>query len=365
MTVALPLGRVGFVPRKDYAPGQECFPLDAVNHRNTLWACLAQTTDLPGPDSPNWMAMLSLAAGLAPGGGLAVNEDGLIFVAPDGFSESLLEELMRRLRVPIWLESNTDWYVDPINGSDDNQGGSPEEAFKTVQAAANYVSENYNMGIYTATINLAAGNYVEDIVLPKYQASTGRIVISGPSSSSQALIKGAFCGESGVGHWRLRNIKIQYDELPSPNMAIYFAVRSAQGARIDLINTTVDCGTAGTHPRHGATSGSGSITLYENCSFSGQGVQTFLSASGNGSVIIFNDVAINGTVAGATVTAYSCGSLSLDSSLIGRAPRVTGTVTGNRAQAYANGVINSGGSGGAAAFPGTVSPAPATGGQII
>lgn len=274
-------------------------------------------------------------------------------------------KLMKKIRVPIWIENDTDWYVDSINGSDDNDGSTPEKAFKTIQASINYVTENFNFSVYTARINVAAGDYIEDILLTKYQASTGEIILTGPASGTQPVIKGSFLTSVGAGVWTLDNLKIQYDGRPSMDTNLYFALRTSTGSKMLLFNVDIECGPIIAQDRYGAAASGGGITIYSGCSFSGHGVQGFLYVSSNGDLLIFGDVTVNGSVITGTAIASSGGSLALDSSVLGRVPQINGTVSGPRAYAYTNGIIQSSGTGAELAFPGTATVPPEAGGQIV
>ena len=347
-------GRVGFVPRRDYTPGQECFPLDAVNYRNTLWACLAQTTDVPSATSPNWTPMLSLATGLAPGGGLDVNEDGLIFVAPDGFSENLLKELMGRMRVPIWLEKVTDFYVNGATGNDDmtvNDGLSPATAWRTIQGGVNNIASTYFMD-FNARLNVAAGTYDEDVVVPAYQGSRGMLIISGASSNS-TIVDGSFTFGSS-GEYFLANLTTRFAGRTSSGLpTTWMGVRVSVGITLQTDNVSVDGTTRTEIPsRYGFSAGGGLIQMRNNC-LCVNSFNACLNAESSGHIMLLGDMSFNGVVSSGTVRANQFGQISFNAGVLGRNPVMSGNITGPRASLRLLSVLNTYGAGGMNAFPGS------------
>ena len=97
------------------------------------------------------------------------------------------EALLKSIRVPIWLEKNTYFYVNGSTGSDtldEGRGLSSSKPFKTIQACVNYVCDNYNLSRYNAIINVASGSYHENVRLPAYTSAGGSITLIGNSSSN-------------------------------------------------------------------------------------------------------------------------------------------------------------------------------------
>ncbi|WP_434750265.1 tail fiber protein [Paenibacillus amylolyticus] len=77
------------------------------------------------------------------------------------------------------------YYVNASTGDDNNDGLSASQAFKTINKAVSLIPDIMNNGI---TINLAAGNYTENVVA-KNKMGTGWFRITGPSSGG-AIITG-------------------------------------------------------------------------------------------------------------------------------------------------------------------------------
>lgn len=119
--------------------------------------------------------------------GLKIDEDGKISIDFSLMPTDRFEELMKQIRVPIWLTSNKNFYVNGATGSDtldDGRGESEEKPFKTIQACVNYVTDNYNVSRYVAYINVKnTVEYNELITLPDFSRTTGKIVVCGKEGS--------------------------------------------------------------------------------------------------------------------------------------------------------------------------------------
>lgn len=102
------------------------------------------------------------------------------------------ELMLKSIRVPIWLTGNKSFYVNGVTGSDTldtGRGESPSKPFKTIQAAVNYVTDNYNLSRYTAYINVSSGIYEEEVVVGSFSVTTGRLYIrKNPEAESKPTI---------------------------------------------------------------------------------------------------------------------------------------------------------------------------------
>ncbi|MDR2946274.1 MAG: hypothetical protein LBV79_05975 [Candidatus Adiutrix sp.] len=351
-------GRVGFKLIRDYAPGRECFPLDAVNYKNTLWGCLARTTDVPGPASPNWMNMLSLLGALAPGGGLAFDKDGLMFVSPEVFSESLLDALTGRLQVKSWLlkrlEAVTDFYVNGATGNDDiavNDGLTPETAWRTIQGGIDNIANTYFMAL-TARLNVAAGTYDEDVVVPAYQRSKGTLVIVGASPST-TIVTGSFLFNA-AGNYSLSNVMVRFAGRVSPGLpSMWMGVSVGIGVNLQSSNIVLDGTTRADIPgRYGFSTGGGLNQIREGCSCINN-FSSCLNSNSSGHIMLLGDMAFNGNVSGGTARASQLGLISFNPDALGRNPIMSGNITGPRASLRLLSILDTGGSGGMSAFPGS------------
>jgi hypothetical protein len=77
------------------------------------------------------------------GGGLALDGSGDIYVDFSLMPTDKFQALLQSLRLPIWLIANKTWYIRP-DGNDNNDGSAntAAKAFRTIQAALNYISAN-------------------------------------------------------------------------------------------------------------------------------------------------------------------------------------------------------------------------------
>lgn len=124
---------------------------------------------------------VKLGALIASGGGLNIDGNGKLFVDVASMNTQIFQNLMRTIRVPIWLTGHTDFYVNPGHpGSGDNivdGRGTLNMPFRTIQACVNYVTNNYNMVGFNANIRIAAGTYNENLTLGEFSRTTGSIVL--------------------------------------------------------------------------------------------------------------------------------------------------------------------------------------------
>ena len=113
--------------------------------------------------------------------GLVMKSDGSAAVDFDAMPTDKFETMLKSIRVPIWLAANKAFYVNGSTGSDTLDSGrveSTSKPFKTIQAAVNYVCDNYNISRYDVTIYCADVVTTEQLVLPTYNATDGHITIT-------------------------------------------------------------------------------------------------------------------------------------------------------------------------------------------
>ena len=94
------------------------------------------------------IASTSQAGLVKPRYGLKIGEDGSLDVDFGDMPTDKFEELLKSIRVPIWVERTKKFYVDKSTGSDtldDGRGESESKPFKTIQACVDYVTSNYNL----------------------------------------------------------------------------------------------------------------------------------------------------------------------------------------------------------------------------
>lgn len=124
--------------------------------------------------------------------GITINEAGEIAVDFSEMPTDKFEDLLKSIRVPIWLSSNKSFYVNRETGSDtivDGIGESSSKPFKTISACVKYVTDNYNIGTYTAYINISGGTYKEALSFGGYSRSTGNIVLRPLADTGRVTIQ--------------------------------------------------------------------------------------------------------------------------------------------------------------------------------
>lgn len=129
------------------------------------------------------LKFLTIERWVQEGGGIGIDQDGKMYVDFSLMPTDKFEALLQQIRVPIWLTGDTIFYVNNShpNASDSldnsNRGRTPDLPFKTIQAAINHVTNNFNMINFSAYIRIAAGSYNENLTLGEFSRTTGSIII--------------------------------------------------------------------------------------------------------------------------------------------------------------------------------------------
>lgn len=299
------------------------------------------------------------------GGGLAKDEYGRIYVDFSQMPTDKFEELLKSIRVPIWLSKNKDLYVNGTTGSDvldDRRGESEEKPFKTIQACLNFCCDNFNLSRYKTTINLLEGTYKENVSLPRYSSAGGFIEIVGKNGG--VVVEGSFYSSQPVGTYYLKDIGILSSTFPAEISSFYVAVRTSQGATINIENVSIDIsGDTGTTYKHAVGSFTGgTIIIRKGCSITGPCSNCFHADAGT-IINIYNDISIDGVKANIIARASASGFIDVSSAANGGImPVISGEATGMRYRASLNGIIRTNNSG-PEYFPGTTNGIVETGGQ--
>ena len=85
------------------------------------------------------------------GGGLMVDSQGKIYFDAESMDTSVFDKMLKALRMPKWLSGNLILHVDQNHAAaadtlDEGRGLSDAKPFKTIQAAVNFLCENFNVG---------------------------------------------------------------------------------------------------------------------------------------------------------------------------------------------------------------------------
>lgn len=242
--------------------GGEAGQFYGVNAEGTAY----EFKDFPVADKEN-------LGGIIVGDGLAVEDTGRVSVDFSQMPTDKFEELLKSLRLPQWLTANRTWYVR-TDGDDKNDGSAntPDKAFRTIQHAVNYVSENFNLVTYNATIQVANGEYEEAVKLPKYTSSSGYITIRGEGDNT--IVKGTDCrlfeSVQSAGTYAITNLQCKVYAEKNP-MAFPACVSAVGG---------------------GTTIYLSAVTLYGKELDTATGEMRLISCDG-GSVILNNEVKLH------------------------------------------------------------------------
>lgn len=156
-----------------------------------------------------------VSAILSEGGGLEVGSDGKIRFNPEQMDTTVIENMMKTLRLPLWLNGNTAFYVDKnhANAGDsliEGRGLSPDLPFESIRAAVNFAAQNYNVGNYVLTIHVASGSYGY-FSCGEFSRVGGNIVVQGDGvvevNNSDNPIGNTISVNGGV--WHLKNLKVR------------------------------------------------------------------------------------------------------------------------------------------------------------
>ena len=144
--------------------------------------------------------------------GITINGSGEIAVDFSQMPTDKFEDLLKSIRVPIWLTANKSFYVNGETGSDtldDGRGETSSKPFKTIQACVKYVTENFNIVSYIVTIYVAQGTYNELLTLSDYSRTTGRILIRAQEGQTVKVTNPSNLGNCVrclAGLWYLQDI---------------------------------------------------------------------------------------------------------------------------------------------------------------
>lgn len=326
------------------------------------------------------IASTSQAGLVKPRYGLKIGKDGSLDVDFGDMPTDKFEELLKSIRVPIWLKKNTSFYVSTTGSDtlDDGRGTSAEKPFRTLSFCLQYIAENYNLGPYTVTVHLAAGDYgTTTIKLPDYQGTTGKIVIMGVDGQQsmvsigmlylmfdrtydiydvtvkRASFNGGYSGsvEADAGTINLYNVAINTDDVEF-GTGYYFPLLAVYGGQIRIWSLSDESRKTG-------------IKIMGN----GTRFAGWCCARDGGLINWSADITLSGTMefilSGVLVLNLGICSRNL-SSLVnpGRLPTINavGTFTGQRYRASANAIITTQG-GGDELFPGSSAGRTDSGGQ--
>lgn len=268
----------------------------------------------------------------------------------------------RMAGVPITCKANFTLYVR-TDGNDNNDGSADtsQKAFRTIQKALNYVSDNYSIGSYNATIKVGPGAFA-GFTLPKYNASTGSVTISGSGKTSTTVEStngNVIYSIVGAGNYKIDNltVKLTSTRKASDPLAYFHGIIASQGVDITLsnvlgiVNEGAENAQANMYFLSMQSGGRIVIGIGNEFLMNGRASTSLLTVWNvvvGGVLRLHGSTSINGT-ARYTLRVYSSGYFDLAPDH----PQVTGTVTGQRYLVGGGGCIATGG-GGPNFFPGSI-----------
>lgn len=330
--------------------------------------------------------------------GLVISGDGTVAVDFSQMPTDKFEDLVKSIRVPIWLSGNKSFYVNAetgVNNDDEDRGMSSSLPWKTLPYALRCVTDNYNLSTYTATIYLAPGDYGDSswtqtsdfCELYAFQGS-GQIIISGNSvQDSQTTILHYLLQSEAANSYMFRNITV-YPCIKASSFA-GFQVFNISKATVNYQNTYVNLGHIEKEP---TANRARTVFAFSNYSFlrvyatnGSQPSGITISYGGTDANIKLFDLQSATALFTADINIISGNSATTEGSVFvdvnylasfrnstslftnpGRAPQINVsegvTVTGTRYLARNNSIIATGGKG-ENYFPGTVAGFTASGSQ--
>ena len=179
------------------------------------------------------------------GDGLVSTSDGTTSVDFSQIPTNKFEELLKQLKVLIYLKSNLNMYVNISTGSDvldENRGLSPNKPFRTIQACVDYICQTYNIYKYTLTINVATGTY-GPLSLGSYTRTTGKIVIraNDPTTDDDFPVILECTNRNLVTYltsepYTLKNLKYKFNVTSDIGQHAYSIISGSQGTGTLIID---------------------------------------------------------------------------------------------------------------------------------
>lgn len=312
------------------------------------------------------------------GGGLAKDASGKIYVDFGSMPTDKFEALLKTLRLPIWLTGNTNFYVNKTHAAaadtlDEGRGLSAAKPFLTIQACWDFIAANYNLGNYNAVINVASGEYVEDLQFGSYTAASGGIIILGQedfSTKIRGYVGMRFCNKADFRYCDFRN---RTGSVPGSSAYRMFLVNDRSSLYLRTCKINLDTNSDTTSIIFNSIAGSNIELRAMNAGENGMQL-TYSASLGDFRNVFFVDaanlylcteMAITGTlpITGAFCQVTAAGNYSNEAMGSGmKAPKITGSATGRRYAVQYNGICRVNGAG-PEFFPGSQAGTASTGGQ--
>lgn len=307
----------------------------------------------------------TLRAGIVkPRYGLKIDAQGNLDVDFDQMPPDKFEALLKSIRVPVWLTKNTYFYVNGEMGSDTLDAGRGESAgrpFKTIQAAIDYVTENFNLATYTTTLSVKAGVYDERLTLRQYQTSGGDIIIK--ADGGKIELRGGIQAPYAA-KYRLIGISFATKDKYKTESNTLTHVRVANSAAEVLASQCDFLPIESDATRTGVWVSGGTFVIYEECSWSGEYGALWLVQQPSSILNLARDTSFFNVVTTAVLNCSSGSLFSRTGTTDGGPAIISGNATGMRYKGATNAIINTRG-GGPNFIPGDKAGTVGTGGQYV
>jgi hypothetical protein len=265
---------------------------------------------------------------------------------------------------------NRDYYIDPVNGNDSNDGTTLAKAWRTRQYAYNWVQTHVDLAGYKVTFHCSNGTYTSPFTavgICRGQTGPAAMIFQGNDADpTQCLVSFSANGTSGFGV--TDGAKLTFSGFKIQSSGTQCTHAAAAGSGSELVIGAVEFGVAtstSTSGHIGAVSGA-SLVMTHNYTVSGSAVNHMVaSASASIQCVGITVTHIgNPNFSVAYASAQMCGSMLLAFSNPATFNTYNGTATGPRYYCNGNGTIFVNGAGGNY-VPGSVGGVVTSGGQYF
>ena len=144
-----------------------------------------------------------------------------------------------RIRLTNHLHLYVDQNSNQAGNSPIDGRGTEEFPFLDVQAAIDYVQDNYDLGSYNAYINVAPGTYEENLDIRNLRCKIGCLYIrTKANNSSNAIIKGAIWAGYYSGVY-IQNLDIENSNSNFISSNLWYALYCSYRSNLNVDNVTV------------------------------------------------------------------------------------------------------------------------------
>jgi hypothetical protein len=183
---------------------------------------------------------------------------------------------------------NRDYYIDPVNGNDANDGSTLAKAWRTRQYAYNWVQTHIDLAGYNVVFHCSNGTYAAAFTAVGFcrgQTGPSAIKFIGNEATPSACLV-SFATDGGIGFGAIDGAKYTWSGFKIQSSGQYCTHTLASGAGSELMIGAADFGvaTSSANSGHIACGSSASLVMTQNYTVSGSSCNHMV-ASGNGTII--------------------------------------------------------------------------------